>query len=89
MDQSVIIIVLSAIILPVIGWLLLDHIQHKQKIIILSKGQDDMSSKLNGLVASFKQLDNKIDLFLKSELEALKDLSRASTKAIEKLAEKK
>lgn len=89
MEQNIIIIVLSAIIIPVLGWLLLDHIQHKQKIIIISKGQDDMSAKLNSLVESFKRMDNKIDLFLKSELEALKDLSRASTKAIEKLAENK
>lgn len=89
MEQNIILIVVSAIIIPVLGWLLLDHIQHKQKIIIISKGQDDMSAKLNSLVESFKRMDNKIDLFLKSELEALKDLSRASTKAIEKLADKK
>lgn len=79
-------ILIGAVVLPVLAWLCLTTIQHGKRLVVMGKTQDDMNGKLSDLTKSFEGMQNKMDLFLKSELDTLKELSRSTSEAMRNLS---
>lgn len=68
------------------GWIGVTLFYHGKKIAVLESNRASTAETLNKLVASFSGMETKFDLFLKSELDTLKEISKASTDAINKMS---
>lgn len=62
----------SVIVLGWLGWLSLTTIQHGKKIAILQSIQE----KVNGIDEKQDKLSDRLDIFLKSELDTLKEIAK-------------
>ena len=64
--------IIIAIILAWLGWLSLTTIQQGKKITILQSIQE----KVNGISDKQDKLSDRLDLFLKNELDTLKEIAK-------------
>jgi hypothetical protein len=56
----------------VLGWLSLSNIQHGKKLVML----ENMSNKLDQIEKNQDKMSERIDIFLKNEIDTLKDIAR-------------
>jgi len=60
------------VMVPVIGWLVLNNLQQDKKLISIEKTLENVEEKLD-------KLTEKLNLFLKTEIDTLKDLAKSKT----------
>lgn len=60
-----------------LGWIALSHIQQGKKIVSTQSMMDNINDKIETLSSLFNTLDKKLDLFLKSEIDTLKEIARS------------
>lgn len=60
-----------------LGWIALSHIQQGKKIVATQSMMDNINDKIETLSSLFNTLDKKLDLFLKSEIDTLKEIARS------------
>jgi peptidoglycan hydrolase CwlO-like protein len=72
--------IIGTVLISVIGWSLLQIHQHNAKIATLSTGQTTIQNDLKGIKEDIGELNQKLNLFLKSELDTLKELVKSTAK---------
>jgi len=60
-----------------LGWIALSHIQQGKKIVSTQSMMTGLSASIDRLTIAVNELDNKLDLFLKSEIDTLKEIARS------------
>lgn len=75
-------ILTGLVVIPALAWLGLTVIHQGKKLIVLGKTQDDLVAKVDGLVESFDRIQRRMDLFLKSEIDVLKEISLKMTDSL-------
>lgn len=68
--------VVSGLMVPVIAWLALMTVQHTRKLAVMEKNAERTDLALGSIKDSLKEMSVRFDLFLKNEIEVLKDLAK-------------
>jgi hypothetical protein len=87
--------IIALVAIPLFGWLLLQAVQSRTKIAVLAKGQEsimsaisDTNDSVDSLKTDFGKLEQKINIFLKTEIDSFKDITRENTEALKQIAKK-
>lgn len=73
-------VIILSIYGPFLGWLALSNIQQGKKIVALQTMHSSIDNKLDTVTKAIDKLSNRFDLFLKSELDTLKDIAKSVNK---------
>lgn len=68
--------IVASLIVPVIAWLALMTIQHTKKLAVMEKNAASTDVALTSIKDSLEKMSQRFDLFLKNEIEVLKDLAK-------------
>lgn len=87
--------IVALVAIPLMGWGLLQTVQNRTKIAVLAKGQEsimaavgDTNEDIKALKEDFGKLEQKINIFLKTEIDSFKDITRENTEALKQIAKK-
>lgn len=70
-------IIVLSIYGPFLGWLALSNIQQGKKIVALQTMNANVAYKMDSLQKAVDSLSVKMDLFMKSELDTMKEIAKS------------
>lgn len=68
--------VVGTLVIGFVGWLGLTTVQHTKKLAVMEKNSALTDAALNNIKESIQHLSQRFDLFLKNEIEVLKDFAK-------------
>ncbi len=74
--SGIILSVLSTGFCAAVGWALINTIQNSKKITALETGLSGIQHDTTEIKTSIKNLNDRLDIFLKDELDILKDIAK-------------